>query len=535
MAHTSYIHLLRNVPLFPDYADTLVFASVDAQKVYFLNKMAYSFSDVMYVRDNVVMIPNQAGQYRTCTYLMYTNPDYPNKWFYAFITDVEYIADGTTRITYMDDLIQTWYFEMNIKPCFVQREHVNNDAIGVNLKEENVALGDYVATTLREHLFVNWVLLVASAVSMSEYAVPAMAVEMQGTVSGLNWTAYAMDDDGVLELRRDLAALAEAGKSDAVVSMWAVPSFMINASIDGVPINDAIIDNGEHLETVSRPSTLDGYRPKNNKLFTYPYCSLNTGTYSGQNVVLRYEFFSGNPIFAYRGSPAPNGRIILYPKNYAGVPENYDYGVQLGDYPQGSWTQDVYSNWLATQSVKWEYAEEQRRISTLFDTGTEAASGIANLLMGNLGGGMESVNNMIDTYVGYEKNEALARNAIAGEKEVMSIVPPSTKGTIGSDATINVFHKYGFKLFGKTITRQYAKSIDDYFSMFGYRVDEVKQPNIFGRQSWNYVQTIGAIVTGNAPLQAKNLMRNLLNKGIRFWHNEDVGNFTLSNNIVSGG
>lgn len=534
MAHTSYLHLLRNVPLFPDYADTLVFTSVDAQKVYFLNKMAYSFSDVMYVRDNVVMIPNQAGQYRTCTYLMYTNPDYPNKWFYAFITNVEYIADGTTRITYMDDLIQTWYFEMNIKPCFVQREHVNNDAIGANLKEENVALGDYVVTNINEKIFTEWCAIVASAVDMSATATPAFADVLQGTISGLEWTTYSFTQDGLIELRRDLDALAGAGKSDAIVSIWAVPTFLVTVH-DGGELNDDLINNSATNFNVSSPSSLNGYVPKNNKLFTYPYCSLNIGTYSGQNVVLRYEFFSGSTTLAYRGSPMPNGRIILYPKNYGGVADNYDYAVQLGDYPQGSWTQDVYSNWLATQSVKWEYAEEQRRISTLFDTGTEAASGIANLLMGNLGGGMESVNNMIDTYVGYEKNEALARNAIAGEKEVMSIVPPSTKGTIGSDATINVFHKYGFKLFGKTITHQYAKSIDDYFSMFGYRVDEVKQPNIFGRQSWNYVQTIGAIVTGNAPLQAKNLMRNLLNKGIRFWHNEDVGNFTLSNNIVSGG
>lgn len=533
MAHTSYLHLLKNIPLFPDYSDTLVFESVSAQTAYFLNKMAYSFAELMYIRDGEIVIPNQAGNYRTCTYLMYTNPDYPNKWFYAFITNVEYIADGTTRIQYMDDLIQTWYFEMQIKSCMVAREHVNNDAIGANLKEENVALGDFVTTSLMERLFVNWTLIVASAVDMSSPSIPASADELQGTLSGLEWTAYPMTDDGLIALRTDLAGLASAGKSDAVVSMWAVPSFLI--SYNGVTeLNDALINNSPTSLNINRPTSLNGYVPKNNKLFTYPYCSCNIGTYTGSNVLLRYEFFTGTPSLAYKGSPMPNGRIILYPKAYAGVPDNYDYAVEIGDYPQGSWTQDVYSNWLATQSVKWEYAEDERRINTLFDVTMQAAQGIGKSLSKDVSGGLGALADMIFTYATYEKNQIIAANNIAGEKEVMSIVPPAVRGTIGSDATINVFKKYGFKIFGKTITYQYAKSIDDYFSLYGYRVDTVKTPNIFGRESWNYVQTVGAIVQGNAPLSAKILMRELLNRGIRFWHNTDVGNFNLTNNIIGG-
>lgn len=92
----------------------------------------------------------------------------------------------------------------------------------------------------------------------------------------------------------------------------------------------------------------------------------------------------------------------------------------------------------------------------------------------------------------------------------------------------------GFQIDGKSITASYAKSIDSYFDMFGYRVDTVKKPNITGRQSWNYVQTIGAVVTGNAPLYAKDALRGLLNRGIRFWHNEDIGNYSLPNNIIGG-
>lgn len=533
MGHSSIVHLLKNVPLFPDYSDTLVFESVSAQSTYFLNKTAYSFTDLMYIRNNVIYIPNQAGNYRTCTYLMYTNPDYPNKWFYAFITSVEYTAEGTTVIRYMDDLIQTWYFDFVFKPCFVQREHVNNDAIGANLKEENVSLGEFITSQENEYMFTSWKLLVASAVVMNVPDAPAIPVNFQGMVSGLSLTVYQMNGDGLNTLKEDLDALASAGKSDAVVTMWSVPSFLITDT-SGVIGNNQVNNEPVNIN-ISRPTSLNGYTPVNNKLFTYPYCSINIGTFTGANVNLKFEYFTGNARLAYRGVPTPNGRIIFYPKNYMGVDENYDYSVQIGDYPQGSWIQDVYSNWLATQSIKWDYAVGDRAINTMFDTASEAAQGLLSLAGGDISGGINSLGEMINTYASYEKNEILAQRAIAGEKEVMSIIPPSVRGSIGSDATINVFDKYGFKVFVKTITAQYAKSIDNYFSMFGYRVEEVKVPNIFGRQSWNYVQTIGAIVQGNAPLEAKNLMRQLMNRGIRFWHNTDVGNFSLPNNIVGGG
>lgn len=534
MAHTSIVKLLRDVPLNPSYSDTLLFSNVSEQTNYFNSKSVYTFNDIMYIRDGILLIPNQAGIYRTCSYLMYTNPDFPNKWFYAFISNVEYVADGTTKITYAEDVIQTWWFEMNIKPCFVKREHVLDDSIGANIKEENVSLGDYVYNDLTERMFTNWVVIVASAISMSNPDVPASADILQGTISGLNWVPYHMTEDGITALRSDLDAIAQAGKSDAIVSIWAVPSFLIGSFQDGLSLSDALINNSEITTSLSRPTTIDGYLPKNNKLFIYPYCCGNVGTFTGQNVILRYEFFEGTPSLAYRGSPMPNGRIILYPKNYAGVTSNLDFAVNIGDFPQGSWTQDVYSNWLATQSVKWGVAEEERRINTLFDVTGEAASGLLSLSTGNLESGVQKLGEMIGSYLGHEKTELQVERSIAGEKEVMSIIPPSVKGTLGGDATLNTFSKYGFKVTAKTITAGYAKSIDDFFSLFGYRVDEVKQPNLTGRQSWNYVETVGAYVTGNAPLYAKEMLKSLLNSGIRFWHNKDVGNFSLPNGIIGG-
>lgn len=534
MAHTSLVILLKNIPLNPDYANTLVFSSVLAQSSYFLLKESYRFQDLYYIRGNQIQIPNQAGQYRTCTYLMYQNPDFQNKWFYAFITNVEYLNDGTTVITYQEDVIQTWFFEMTIGQCFVQREHVADDTIGKHIKEEPVANGPYITTSAQTKFFTEWKTLALCAVQPSLPESVSEPEFMEGTISGFNWILYQNTSAGLERLKEDIDSLAEAGKSDAMISLWSVPGFLVGASTNGLTIADSVLVNTPFYINLNTITNLNGYVPKNNKLLTYPYCVIEVGATTGQNMTLRQEFFTGDKQLEYLGSAAPNGRIILMPTHYEGLTPNLNYVVSIGDYPQGSWTQDVYSNWLATQSIKWNYEEEERAINWATDMTTSGLTGLGNLAVGNLRGGVNSLTDMVNQTVQYEKNEFLAGEAIAVEKEIHKITPPAAKGSIGSDATMIASNNYGFKIYYRTITAEYAKSIDDYFSMFGYRVDEVKTPNLFSRTSWNYVKTAGAVVTGNAPLYARELFRNLLDTGIRFWHGDYVGDYSRNNGIMGG-
>lgn len=563
MAHTSQFRLLRDVPLTPDYNDTLTFPGVSDQANYFLSKTAYSFTDLMYVRDGIVHIENQAGQYRTCTYCMYQNPDNPGKWFYAFVMGVEYLADGTTLISFVEDIIQTWWFDFRLKACMVAREHVDNDSIGANIKEEPVALGDYVTLGLTQKMFTNWVAIVASAVSLYNIDTPASADRLQGTVSGLGFHAYSLDDRGMTSLRSKLDELAAHGKSNAIVDMWVVPSFLVNTDTEGGQVNDDIIDNDPVVITATRPGNLDGYTPRNKKLLTYPFCGLQVSNGAGQDIMLRYEFFSSGISFQYRGSPIPSGRIILYPKNYAGQAVNRNYGVSIGNYPHGAWTQDVYANWLATQSIAWDYDTEARHLKANFEVEAQTRSGIKGIVSGAVRQGASGVGagaalgpvgamvggaggaiggaigsfisnalGLAETAIQNNHNEELAQLSMAKEREMYSLVPPSVRGSIGSEATDNALHNIGFRIYNKSITAEYAKSIDNFFDLYGYRVDTLKVPNITGRQSWNYVQTIGAIVQGNAPIYAKDAFRGLLDRGMRFWHTTDIGNYDLSNNPI---
>ena len=85
------------------------------------------------------------------------------------------------------------------------------------------------------------------------------------------------------------------------------------------------------------------------------------------------------------------------------------------------------------------------------------------------------------------------------------------------------------------ITAEYARKIDDFFTMFGYKIMRLKQPDWTSRASWNYVKTIGAEVYGAVPEFVIQSMVNRLDNGVWFWHTNDVGNFGLSNQIVEVG
>ena len=89
----------------------------------------------------------------------------------------------------------------------------------------------------------------------------------------------------------------------------------------------------------------------------------------------------------------------------------------------------------------------------------------------------------------------------------------------------------GFSFYKMSIKQEYAKIIDDFFSMFGYKVNEVKIPNVTGRQNWNYVKTIDANILGDLPQEDMQKLKDIFNSGVTFWHNPNTFlDYSQSNN-----
>ena len=151
IAPQTDVYLLK-VPLEIDEVNQLTFANTTAQYNYFNSLPKLPADNFTYQRkDGTIRFPANFDDIMQYNYVMYRNEAYSNKWFYAFITGMEYLNDNVTAISIKTDVWQTWQFDLVYKKTFVEREHVNNDTIGSNTIEEGLELGDYMinsSTTL---------------------------------------------------------------------------------------------------------------------------------------------------------------------------------------------------------------------------------------------------------------------------------------------------------------------------------------------------------------------------------------------------
>ena len=69
-------------------------------------------------------------------------------------------------------------------------------------------------------------------------------------------------------------------------------------------------------KTFDKPTTINGYAPKNKKLLTFPYCFMNISNNNGITNTLRYEQFNDNEgqiYFVIKGVPVPRWFYKMYP------------------------------------------------------------------------------------------------------------------------------------------------------------------------------------------------------------------------------
>ena len=121
------IRLLK-CPLELDNKNQITFSSATAQYNYF-HGLPYIELDGSYYqrKDSSIYYPDNFDDLLEYNYVMYQNSNYSNKWFYAFIENMEYVSDNCTRIEITTDVFQTWQFDFTYLKSFVERKHVTDD------------------------------------------------------------------------------------------------------------------------------------------------------------------------------------------------------------------------------------------------------------------------------------------------------------------------------------------------------------------------------------------------------------------------
>lgn len=535
-----------------DNLHQLNFANATTQFNYFNSlpkKLSIDEDDYSYIRqDSVLRIGAHIDSLLDYNYVMYRNENYSNKWFYAFITDMEYLNDNCTAVTIKTDVWQTWQHELTFKKCFVEREHVNDDTIGLHTIPENLELGEYISNSRTHKSYAspsisgqpsnNTVLCFqVTKLTAGNITFPSMT---NNIVTGIPQGCYIfgreLSDISAGTIAFVTGAYDSNGIGDAIVSIFLVPKGVCTwetkkNTIGGQDGDDWLVPKTSYSAVtldsidITLNATLDGYTPKNNKLFTYPYNYLYVTNNAGADVTYHYEMFSQNePYFTVTGAFEQGGNLILEPVNSLSSDRTnvwgaYNEGVPSGKLPCLSWASDYYLNWKA---INGKNVEVQTALGGI-GFGVNMALDIAGMAMGQpTGGSGQGV-------LGLASGLA---NTLQQVKEA-KMTPPQAKGNVaGGDLQFSA-DRCGWTFRKMSIKREYAEIIDNYFSQVGYRVNTVKLPNLTGRRNWNYIKTIDVNILADIPQSDLSEIKDMFNRGVTIWHNPATYlDYNQNNDIV---
>lgn len=549
---------LCNVPLENDYHNQLTFTDNEAQITYFNSKIITSFDNYTYMKkDSVIKVGVNIDDIIGCNYLFYRNTGFTNRIYYCFITNKEYINENVTALTIETDVFQTYMFDMEFKNSFVEREHVADDTVGLHTIPEGLETGDYVCNSVTSLYSGGNSTYTCIAVSSSdlptEMAVNQSTLRYNGIFSGVayvffNTTGQTPD---YLSAGKFINVMDTLGKGDAITSIFLVPTtisgtltFTEYNIVDGNNITRQLYacvspasDTATALGTVSNitsPSTLNGYTPRNNKLKVYPYNYFYISNNVGSDAEFHYEdFVSNTASFKTVGSITPGCSIKCFPLNYKKLQDtttspatsySYNYGISGAKYPMCSWTSDAYLNWLTQNGIN---------IGGTYVNAKQL--GIFRSLAGGLATTTHNITNA--DYSDYD--QPVVENVVGNIMNTMienyqrDLMPNQAQGSLNSGDVTYSFSKMDIPLFKMSIRYEYAKIIDKYFDLFGYKVNEVKVPNLQSRTYWNYIKTINCNIEGDIPMEHLEILKGVFNKGITLWHDPTkMFDYSQTNAIV---
>lgn len=561
------------------------FANMQEQQNYFSSKSKHTYDKCRYQpRTATIKVKGYVDTLQNCNYGYYTNTyNGTSKTFYFWIVSKNYRAREVTELTIQIDVFQTWLFDFNFKPCFIEREHVNDDTYGRNTIPEDFELGDYltyfkggISQLMQDICFLVGVTDTSSGTIGGIYG---------ATYSGYTLKYYKKEDYELLN--NYITDLCNQGKGDSIAFIFAFPNGMLSKYVSSSGSNISSFSGIlEEIINVNWDEKQQGfiykgysYIPHNNKIYTYPYSFITVKNASGSNVVLKRELFTDsiNLQFQVDSVLTQHPTITITPLNYDGKEFAIDDSISLDDYGLCSWNNDNYANWFAqhqhsisaqssnaTASLNAKQTvSENNYQNALANRNTNSDKTALNTTLNaltslgrfNVTGAVGSVvsgagNAMLD----YNQATANANNDLANsnllnttdyQNTISSLMasvqdaqvqPNTAKGSTASCGLDMARNTATFWVEQTAIKPEYAFMIDMYWQMFGYKVNRVGLPNLKSRQKWNYVKTVNCSIYGELPHEDADELSNIFNNGITIWHSDDyltVHEYLQPNPIVT--
>ena len=556
------IQLLQNVPLKPDNEHQLYFDNITAQDNYFTGKLYQSSTNFTYQREHrkIDMQGNYSDIVEKCNYLRYKNANYSNKWYYAFIISIEYVNPNTVRIDYEIDSYQTFLFDLVWKNCYIEREHVSDDSYGANFIDEGLDIGQIRFTSANSptqlhdsngNMQMIPVIYMTEAVYYGSKTDGAATANVINNISNLGciWTPYnSTSGYNINTMTRKtqlfLNLVSSKGKNGAIVGAAMIPLLALNTgeSCFEAVRDDEVQDMGYYIYTNSSTPIMQSkggsishtvympqpafetYVPANKKLYSYPYYYLIADNNSGSQVIFKPELMKKDSSvqkyinFTIACSLQPDSSVYLIPSQYGAPNDSITVNsnsmtIEIPKLPQIPLSLGYYNNWFAGNFA-----------SIVSSIAKPMLNGVAGAISGAQYDGITgSISNSVPSFA-----EAFG-NYI--RKYDMQIVPDESVGCV-KNTSGSVASRMKFSFYRAQITEQYARQIDNFFTMYGYKVNKLATPQFHTRKYYNYLKLGTIAIYGNIPQEHIDKITNMFKRGITLWHSNDVGNYRSGDNPI---
>lgn len=535
-----------------DLAHTLYFHDEAEQRSYFFNKKIHQMQNASYVRQDKNIRVNLAYDRllaNGANYVCYQNPAYDNRWFFAFITSMDYYSAGMTDVKIETDVLQTWRKEIKVLPSFVEREHVADDTPGMHTFPEGLEIGEFVVNSHQTSGYSGYNSLSIVLAATEEPDGEGMGGQLVNrSYSGVGYYAYPLREqltetmpDYIGALNSKINRYIAEGKQDAIIGIFVAPTRLAPTDInqrvqaeewevDRFYINDGSAGLANVVNIDFSDRTLDGHVAKNNKLLTHPYRYLMIDNNAGACVPYRYEDFylnyqktdgtiekrSYEPTFIIEGALTLGCSIRMIPLYYKGEGRNDAEGINMGKFPICSWASDAFTNWLTQNGVN---------IAIQIGTGVVQIAGGVAAIVGTSGAGAVLGGGSI---VGGVTTIANTLSQVHQQ----SFTPDQARGNVNSGDVVTASNQNDFHFYQMSIKKEYAQIVDAYFSAYGYKINCIKQPETNHRRAFWYTKLIEPNITGAIPQEDMKKIKEAYTRGITFWRQTSkFKDYTQENSI----
>lgn len=502
-------------------------------------------------RDSDLILKGVNEDLTQCNYLMYQNADISNKWYFAFIDNVQYNSLNSVIISHTIDVWQTYQFDITYYKNLILRSHIakSTDTVGRWLAPEPISVAPEFE---RKHNVFNDISWTPQYVlhSTSVYNPNTKKYEYKGSGTGASLSAeygiFVDSDTDVQEVVKKYGKLspAEALKSDnddeysnwiadlltgqiesfekslnnavklisttsisqlqdhrnELIGLYAIPAW-VHSGTNKYATNN--IKKKDVTTTLPTTTLACGYTPRNKKMLSSLCKAYLFYNENGFKLPLKPELFtSDTPVFTVKATELSTNGFLLQIGSYA------DYTAKTNKISYNCENRLGYDANTGLDKVLNTLTSAVGVVNAVGSVASQAFAGnVGGAVQGAVGAVQQSIN-MID---------ALGQRGV---------------NTGASGDIMSITEKRAMPVFADVSpTVAQCRYIDDYLDVYGYAINEIGKISTYmkNRSNWNYIQVANCNIKVSAPNDDVNKLKQMFESGVTIWH-KNFGDYDQNNN-----